>query len=182
MKRWSYDTANVNVLYGQALAELKKVCVPQVSYEVDGFFDTEMGDTVVVTDEEFGPALYLEARVTEQVRSLTDPARNKTTFDNFHELKSQVDTSLLDKMNQLIREYKVYACVISTDNGIVFKNGEGTTTLAGSFGGTQLTKYRIEQLEKKVEKHNSVVERTFLLEEKMKVANHRIEDLEGKVE
>lgn len=55
-------------------------------------------------------------------------------------------------------------------------------TLAGSFGGTQLVKYRIEQLEKKVEKHNSVVERTFLLEEKMKVANHRIEDLEGKVE
>ena len=55
-------------------------------------------------------------------------------------------------------------------------------TLAGSFGGTQLIKYRIEQLEKKVEKHNSVVERTFLLEEKMKVANHRIDDLEGKVE
>ncbi len=55
-------------------------------------------------------------------------------------------------------------------------------TLAGSFGGTQLVKYRIEQLEKKVEKHNSVVERTFLLEEKVKVANHRIEDLEGKVE
>ena len=55
-------------------------------------------------------------------------------------------------------------------------------TLAGSFGGTQLIKNRIEQLEKKVEKHNSVVERTFLLEEKMKVANHRIEDLEGKVE
>ena len=54
-------------------------------------------------------------------------------------------------------------------------------TLAGSFGGTQLVKYRIEQLEKKVEKHNSVVERTFLLEEKVKVANHRIEDLEGKV-
>ena len=55
-------------------------------------------------------------------------------------------------------------------------------TLAGSFGGTQLVKYRIEQLEKEVEKHNSVVERTFLLGEKVKVANHRIEDLEGKVE
>ena len=55
-------------------------------------------------------------------------------------------------------------------------------TLAGSFGGTQLIKYRIEQLEKKVEKHNSVVERTYLLEEKMRVANHRIEDLEGEVE
>ena len=55
-------------------------------------------------------------------------------------------------------------------------------TLAGSFGGTQLIKYRIEQLEKKVEKHNSVVEHTYLLEEKVKVANHRIEDLERKVE
>lgn len=51
-------------------------------------------------------------------------------------------------------------------------------TLAGSFGGTQLIKYRIEQLEKKVEKHNSVVERTFRLEEQMKVSNHRIQDLE----
>ena len=48
--------------------------------------------------------------------------------------------------------------------------------------GTQLIKYRIEQLEKKVEKHNSVVERTYLLEEKIKVANHRIDDLERKVE
>ena len=51
-------------------------------------------------------------------------------------------------------------------------------TLIGSFGGTQLIKYRIEQLEKKVGKHNSVVERTYLLEEKIKVANHRIDDLE----
>ena len=43
-------------------------------------------------------------------------------------------------------------------------------TLLGSFGGTQLVKYRIEQLEKKVEKHNSIVERTYILEEKVKVA------------
>lgn len=55
-------------------------------------------------------------------------------------------------------------------------------TLLGSFGGTQLVKYRIEQLEKKVEKHNSIVERTYILEEKVKVANHRIEDLERKGE
>lgn len=55
-------------------------------------------------------------------------------------------------------------------------------TLAGSFGGTQLIKYRIEQLEKKVEKHNSIVERTYILEEKVKVANHRIDDLERKEE
>lgn len=55
-------------------------------------------------------------------------------------------------------------------------------TLGGSFLGVmasnKLTNYRIEQLEKKVDKHNSVMERTALLEEQMKVANHRIGDLE----
>ena len=62
-------------------------------------------------------------------------------------------------------------------------------TLIGTFGGimtsNRLTGYRIEQLEKKVDKHNSVIERVFrledndkLLEEKIKVANNRISDLE----
>ena len=132
LKRWSYDTDNVNVLYGKALAELKKNCVPQVTYEVDGYFDTGIGDTVVIADDEFNPPLYLEARVTGQVRSFTDPKRNETTFDNFRELKSEVDTSLLDKMNELIKENKIYACTITTDNGIVFKNGEGTTSLTAN--------------------------------------------------
>ena len=51
-------------------------------------------------------------------------------------------------------------------------------TIAGSYGGMKLMSYRIEQLEKKVEKHNTVIERTFVIEEQMKVANHRIDDLE----
>ena len=55
-------------------------------------------------------------------------------------------------------------------------------TMGGTFGGimvsSKLTNYRIEQLEKKVEKHNSVMERTGILEEKIKVVNHRLEDLE----
>jgi dihydroorotase-like cyclic amidohydrolase len=45
-----------------------------------------------------------------------------------------------------------------------------------------LMEYKLDELTKRVEKHNSVVERTYILEEKMKVANHRIEDLERKVE
>lgn len=45
-----------------------------------------------------------------------------------------------------------------------------------------LMEYKLEELTKKVEKHNSVVERTFLLEERVKVANHRIDDLEKKGE
>ncbi len=52
-------------------------------------------------------------------------------------------------------------------------------TLLGSFGGMRLMSYRIEQLEKKVDKHNNFAERIPVLEEKQKVADHRIEDLEN---
>lgn len=59
----------------------------------------------------------------------------------------------------------------------------------GAFGGilvsSKLTQYRLEQLEKKVEVHNQVIDRVYKLEErnelqeeKIRVANHRIEDLE----
>ncbi len=55
-------------------------------------------------------------------------------------------------------------------------------TVAGAFLGViasqKLTDFRLKSLEEKVGKHNSIMERTFVLEEKMKVANHRIEDLE----
>ena len=62
-------------------------------------------------------------------------------------------------------------------------------TAAGSFGGMRLMSYRIEQLEKRVDKNNNVIERVYRLEEKdaihdeqMRVANHRIADLERREE
>lgn len=54
-------------------------------------------------------------------------------------------------------------------------------TALGSWGGLKLMSYRIEQLERKVEKHNNYAERVPILEEQMKVANHRIDDLEHEV-
>lgn len=140
-KIFDYDTDNVNMLYGQALAELKKICVPQVSYEVKGYFDTNIGDTVDIEDDEYNPTLYLEARVSEQIRSFTDPTKNKTTFSNFRELQSQIDPELLSRVQALVDANKTYTCSILTDNGIVFKNGEGQTTLTASVmdAGTDLT-------------------------------------------
>ena len=51
-------------------------------------------------------------------------------------------------------------------------------TFIGAFSGLRLTSYRIEQLEKKVDKHNNFAERMPVLEEQIKVINHRLEDLE----
>jgi hypothetical protein len=56
----------------------------------------------------------------------------------------------------------------------------GTTvgSLAGVLTANKLTTYRIEQLEKKVDKHNELLERMALAEEKVKIVNHRLEGLE----
>lgn len=132
VKTKDYEEHDVNSLFLTALNDLKKMCVPKVTYEVDGYFDTGIGDTVMIEDDGYNPTLYLQARVSEQVRSFTESSRNKTIFFNFKELQSQVDNSLLDKMHALIQENKTYNCMILSDNGIVFKNGEGTTTLTAS--------------------------------------------------
>ena len=65
--------------------------------------------------------------------------------------------------------------------------GSALGSILGVLASAKLTSYRLEQLEKKVEVHNKVIdrvykleERTELQEEKIKVANHRIEDLEKK--
>ena len=63
--------------------------------------------------------------------------------------------------------------------------GTAIGSISGVMAANKLTNYRIERLEKKVDKRNTVIERTFKLEEaqavlteQIKVANHRIEDLE----
>ena len=57
----------------------------------------------------------------------------------------------------------------------------GACTLIGSCGGviasSRLTQYRLAQLEKQVNRHNQVIERTFRLEGRMDEAEHDIRDL-----
>lgn len=58
-------------------------------------------------------------------------------------------------------------------------------TIVGSLGGilvsSKLTNYRLEQLEKKVGEHNNFAARMPVIEEQIKVINHRLDDLEEKV-
>ncbi len=58
-------------------------------------------------------------------------------------------------------------------------------TLAGTFGGiltsARLSNYRIEQLEKKVDRHNGLIERMVAVENSLKSAHKRIDELRGEV-
>lgn len=56
--------------------------------------------------------------------------------------------------------------------------GSALGTFAGIAVNSKLTSYRIEQLEKKVDKHNSVIERTYKLEEKEKALEDKVDHLE----
>lgn len=57
--------------------------------------------------------------------------------------------------------------------------GSGIGSLCGVIVSSRLTNYRLEQLEKKVDKHNTVIERTFILEGDMKLVKQEITDLKG---
>ena len=128
-KIWSYDTDNVEVLYGQALAELKKNCVPKVTYDVDAYIDADIGDTFTIEDAEYSPTLYLEARITEQEICFTDSEKCKTIFDNFEEKQSQISSALISEMNKMIELKKVYEGSIVSSNGVLFKTDSDSTKL-----------------------------------------------------
>ena len=141
VKIWSYDTKDKNTLYSKALAKLKTLCVPKAEYTVEGYVDAQIGDTVTIEDIAFHPTLYLKARVTEQVISLTNKKNNKTTFDNFSELKSEVSETTTKQIEKLMDASKPYQCSVVSSDGTMFKNGEGTTALTAKVidGGKDIT-------------------------------------------
>lgn len=126
---WSYETENVEMLYGQALAELKKHVNPVVTYDVDAYIDADIGDTFTIEDSEYTPTLYLEARITEQEISFTDIDKCKTIFDNFVEKESQISQALINQMNKMIELKKVYEGSIKSTNGVLFKSDSDSTQL-----------------------------------------------------
>jgi hypothetical protein len=126
---WSYETENVETLYGQALAQLKKNCIPKVTYDVDAYIDADIGDTFTIEDAEYNPTLYLEARITEQEICFTDSEKCKTIFDNFEEKQSQISSALISEMNKMIELKKVYEGSIVSSNGVLFKTDSDSTKL-----------------------------------------------------
>lgn len=126
---WSYETENVETLYGQALAQLKKNCVPKVTYNIDAYIDADIGDTFTIEDAEYSPTLYLEARITEQEICFTDSEKCKTIFDNFEEKQSQISSALISEMNKMIELKKVYEGSIVSSNGVLFKVDSDLTNL-----------------------------------------------------
>lgn len=131
-KDMEVETDSEEVLISTALRNLRKFCYPAITYEVDGFVDLDIGDTVKIQDTGFSPTLMLEARVSEQQISFSNPIENKTVFANFQALQNKVSDSLLTRMAKLAEKAIPYELKLSTDNGTTFKNNVGQSVLKAS--------------------------------------------------
>ncbi|WP_338401467.1 phage tail protein, partial [Streptococcus oralis] len=122
-----FETDEPNELRRLAYLKLKQHCYPAITYEVDGFVDAEIGDTIQIYDDGFSPALIVKARVLEQKISFTNPASNKTTFANFKALENKLSSGIQSAFERLFEDAKPYTIKLATNNGIAFKNGQGQT-------------------------------------------------------
>lgn len=127
--QFSYDTESDTELYNRALTELQLKCMPAYEYEIEGFYDVDIGDTVRAIDEAYNPILMLEARISEQTISFSDLTKNKTVYSNYRILENKVSKSLLDRIDE-VKKYaeqvaKTYIFSISNVGSPMFRNGEG---------------------------------------------------------
>ena len=128
-KDFTVESASKEVIRSSALRELKKNCYPAVTYEVDGYLPYRPGDTVEVEDDGFYPALLLQMRVFEQSMSFTGTGENKTVFANFKAIENKVSSSLQQRLENMLEEAKPYLINLATDNGHIFKNNQGESTV-----------------------------------------------------
>ena len=140
-KDFTYDTDNPKELRTLAYKELKKHCYPAITYEVDGYVDVEIGDTVKIHDAGFAPLLTVQARVSEQHISFSNPASNKTVFSNFKALENQLSDGIQEAFERLFEQSKPYTIKLSTSNGIIFKNNSGESIITPTLykGGKLIT-------------------------------------------
>lgn len=117
-------------LFGYMLSELKKHCELKVDYEVEGAVDGSIGDRKTLIDgRHFDPPLYVQARISEQTEALLETSDVKTTLSNYVRKSSQIANELLQRVEQLTLEATPYTIKLATNNGTVFKNNQGQSTI-----------------------------------------------------
>ncbi|HES3276604.1 TPA: phage tail protein [Streptococcus pyogenes] len=124
-KDMEVESDNPTVIRSAAIRNLKKNAYPALTYEVDGFIDVEIGDTIKIYDDGFNPILLIKARVSDQKISFTNPNSNKTTFANFKALENNLSGDIQAAFERLFEAAKPYTIKLSTDSGVIFKNQIG---------------------------------------------------------
>ncbi|MES9544551.1 phage tail protein [Streptococcus intermedius] len=131
-KDFQTEYTNVNDLLAYAFRTIKQYAYPIVTYTasiqsnfLNDYQDLVLGDTVKIYDKNFVGGLILQARVTEQVISFSNPNNNTLTFSNYVKLDSKISDVLRNRMAKMIESRLPYTLKMSTSTGTSFKNGTG---------------------------------------------------------
>ena len=131
-KDFQTEYTNVNDLLAYAFRTIKQYAYPIVSYTasiqssfLNDYQDLVLGDTVKIYDKNFVGGLILQARVTEQVISFSNPNNNTLTFSNHVKLDSKISDTLRNRMAEMIEARLPYTLKMTTSAGTSFKNGTG---------------------------------------------------------
>ena len=140
-----YDNAkDVNTLYAQTLAELKRREKPQTTYEmsvvtlerISGYEADKVraGDTINIDDVSLNPRLFLEARVIEIKRSKSDPEADQVVLGDYKRISINNFASLASlqkKISQNEAKWNAgtFKVEIISKNGLIFKQGNVNTVL-----------------------------------------------------
>ncbi|MBF0778188.1 phage tail protein [Streptococcus cuniculi] len=122
-----FDADSVEELNALAYQYLKEHCYPAITYSVTGFVDGDIGDTIRIEDDSFTDVLVLSARISKQKISFTNPSQNQTEISNIKALENKLSQNIQQRLDKLIEDAKPYFLRLTTSNGVIFKNAEGSS-------------------------------------------------------
>lgn len=134
---FSTDYKDKNELYAYALRTIKQCSMPQKTYLVSAQSDMlsnvkklSKGDTVYIYDKNFEGGLLIKARVSEVIKSFTNPMNDTYVFSNYVLINREVSATLQARIDEILASKIPYRIVMVTSNGTSFKNGTGQSIVS----------------------------------------------------
>ncbi len=124
-------------LFNETLNQLKKRAYPEVTYDIDIDYlpeELNIGDSVTIVDNEYQPALHLEARVSKLRIQLSNRNNGKITITNIVENPDTISEKV-QRLSTLVQERLFdftevpFVMKIQSTDGIVFQNSNIATKL-----------------------------------------------------
>ena len=134
---FSTNYTNKNELVNYTFKTIEQLSKPQITFLVsamsgmlNGIKDLSIGDTVFIFDKNFKNGLLLKARVSEIIKCFTQPNNSAYVFTNYEVIKNNISSTLRLRIDEILESKIPYDLRILTNNGLQFKNSNGTSTIS----------------------------------------------------
>ncbi len=134
-------------LFNETLRQLKKRAYPETTYEVDIDYlpdNVNIGDSVLIVDNEYKPPLHLEARISKITKPLSKPSVGKVTITNITEHPDSISEKV-QRLSVLVKERLFdfteipFIMNIHSTGGVVFQNSNISTKLIANVSKMDIT-------------------------------------------